>query len=168
MKDYTEKNPVFSDTIKITDTSDPGNALLLNAAPKQLLQNDLVLAAKIEKFFGGTDNESESGFAEGLDAENVIDAINKLFTQGNENKQKLVDNLIAMGIEASTEDTWGTLLDKVLDMTDTSEDTVTAAAMLEGYTAHNAAGEQITGAIPQRAGVTVDATATTQDDTYTY
>ena len=75
-----------------------------------------------------------------MDAKNVIDAINKLFLQGNENKQTLVDNLIAMGIQASTDDTWGTLLDKVLDMTDTSNDTVTAATLLAGYTAHNASG----------------------------
>ncbi len=106
----------------------------------------------------GSDNGDVPGFAEGLEAENVIDAINKLFTQGNENKQTLVDNLIAMGIQASTDDTWGTLLDKVLDMTDTSRDTVTAAALLAGYTAHNASGDPITGTMPEKGAWTANTT----------
>lgn len=106
----------------------------------------------------GSDNGDVPGFAEGLEAENVIDAINKLFTQGNENKQTLVDNLIAMGIQASTDDTWGTLLDKVLDMTDTSNDTVTAATLLAGYTAHNASGELITGIMPNKGAWTANTT----------
>lgn len=99
---------------------------------------------------------------------NLVGALNEVFMLGNEKKRKLTENLIAMGMEASVSDTWEQLLDKVLEMTDTSGDTVTAATLLAGYTAHNAAGEQITGVIPQRAGVTVDATATTQDDAYTY
>ncbi len=106
----------------------------------------------------GSDNGDDPGFAEGLEAENVIDAINKLFMQGNENKQKLVDNLIAMGIQASTDDTWGTLLDKVLDMTDTSRDTVTAATLLAGYTAHNASGDPITGTMPNKGAWTANTT----------
>ena len=106
----------------------------------------------------GSDNGDDPGFAEGLEAENVIDAINKLFMQGNENKQKLVDNLIAMGIQASTDDTWGTLLDKVLDMTDTSNDTVTAATLLAGYTAHNASGDPITGTMPNNGAWTANTT----------
>ncbi len=106
----------------------------------------------------GSDNGDVPGFAEGLEAENVIDAINKLFTQGNENKQTLVDNLIAMGIQASTDDTWGTLLDKVLDMTDTSRDTVTAATLLAGYTAHNASGDPITGTMPEKGAWTANTT----------
>lgn len=45
---------------------------------------------------------------------------------------------------------------------DTSDDTVTAAKMLQGETAHNAAGEQVTGAIPSQAGTTVVPTRTEQ------
>ena len=126
------------------------------------------LQAQIDMILGKSPDGSGLQFAEGLDAENVVDAINKVFQSGNEAKDKLVENLIAMGISASTDETLGQLIDKVLEMTDTSEDTVTAAVMLEGYTAHNAAGEQITGIIPERVGVTVDATVTTQDDAYTY
>ncbi len=41
MKDYTNKNPVFSETIRVTETSDPAHADNINAAPEQLLQNTL-------------------------------------------------------------------------------------------------------------------------------
>lgn len=99
---------------------------------------------------------------------NLVDAVNEVFGLCNEKKQKLVENLVAMGVQASTSETWEELLNKVLDMTDTSSDTVTAAALLAGYTAHNAAGELVTGIIPELAAVTVNATSVTQDDAYTY
>ena len=158
MRDYTVENPVFSDKIRIVEEEDLVNAENDSAAAKQLLGNDLALAARMDKVLGNDDNNGDPGFVEGLDAENVIDAINKLFLQGNENKQKLVDNLIAMGIQASTDDTWGTLLDKVLDMTDTSNDTVTAATLLAGYTAHNASGDPITGTMPNKGAWTANTT----------
>ena len=41
MKDYTENAPVFSPKIRIAETTDPGHADIINAAPKQLLQNTL-------------------------------------------------------------------------------------------------------------------------------
>lgn len=47
MRSYTEKNPVFSDNITIVEETDPVNADNNNAAPMQLLQNDLVLSAMI-------------------------------------------------------------------------------------------------------------------------
>lgn len=52
MRLYTEKNPKFSDSIKITDTTDPGNANLINEAAKQLIQNDLVIKKRIEQCLG--------------------------------------------------------------------------------------------------------------------
>lgn len=129
------------------------------------------LEAKISELngqLGGAGASGDIGFAEGIEADNVIGAINEVFQSGNEKKGKLVENLVAMGIEASTDETWESLLNKVLDMTDTSGDTVTAEALLSGYTAHNAAGEQITGAMPDKRGTTVTAAAVTQDDEYTY
>ena len=94
--------------------------------------------------------------------------LEEVFCLCNENKQKLVENLIAMGVQASTSETWEDLLNKVLDMTNTSSDTVTAAVLLAGYTAHNASRELITGIIPELAATTVDATNVTQDNDYTY
>ena len=43
MKDYTSSTPAFSETIRITETTDPAHADNINAAPKQLLENTLVL-----------------------------------------------------------------------------------------------------------------------------
>ncbi len=123
---------------------------------------------ELSEYLGGAGAPGDIGFVEGIEADNVIGAINEVFQSGNEKKSKLVENLVAMGIEASTDETWESLLDKVLDMTDTSGDTVTAAALLSGYTAHNAAGEQITGVMADRRGTTVEAAAVTQDDGYTY
>ena len=49
MKEYTSKEPVFSESIQVVETTDPAHADNVNAAPKQLLQNDLVLHDKIKK-----------------------------------------------------------------------------------------------------------------------
>ena len=127
------------------------------------------LQGKINKYFGNPDNtDSGIGFIEGIEADNVIGAINEVFQLGNEKKNKLVENLVAMGINASTDDTWEELLNKVLDMTDTSKDTVNANVLLAEYTAHDTEGEPITGIMPERASVTVDTTGVTQDSSYTY
>lgn len=48
MKDYTEQNPQFAETIRILESYDPGTAESVNIATKQLLQNDLFLKNKIE------------------------------------------------------------------------------------------------------------------------
>lgn len=48
LKDYTEQNPQFAETIRILESYDPGTAESVNIATKQLLQNDLFLKNKIE------------------------------------------------------------------------------------------------------------------------
>ena len=126
------------------------------------------LQAQIDMILGKSSDGSGLQFAEGLDAKNVVDGINKVFLSGSERRAQLVANLTAMGIEADTSETLEELIDKVLEMTNTSEDTVTEAVLLEGYTAHDATGEQVTGIIPEYAAVTVDATNVTQDSDYTY
>lgn len=45
MKDYTVERPSFSKSIKVTETTDTNHANNINAAPKQLLENTLVLAS---------------------------------------------------------------------------------------------------------------------------
>ncbi|MDE7202407.1 MAG: hypothetical protein K2O91_11030, partial [Lachnospiraceae bacterium] len=141
MREYTAKKPVFADKISIVEEDDLVNAENDTAAAKQLLQNDLALAARIEKLFGSNNLE----FVEGIKADNVIDAINEVFQSGNEVKNNLVDNFVARGVSASTDETIGQLIDKILDMADTSRDTVISGVLLEGYTAHDAAGKPITG-----------------------
>ena len=49
-----------------------------------------------------------------LDVSDLSAAIVKVFQLGNENKQTLVSNLVAMGVEADTSETWESLLAKVL------------------------------------------------------
>ena len=48
MISYTEKKPVFSESIQITENTDPAFADNINAAPKQLLQNTMVNKKQIE------------------------------------------------------------------------------------------------------------------------
>lgn len=52
MKDYTSGSPVFSEKIRIVETSDPAHADNVNAAPEQLLQNTLANRAAINKMSG--------------------------------------------------------------------------------------------------------------------
>lgn len=58
MKDYTSATPAFSETIRITETTDPAHADIINAAPKQLLENTLVnqgAICRLEKSAGTVD-----------------------------------------------------------------------------------------------------------------
>lgn len=47
MKDYTVERPTFHTSIEVTETTDTNHADNINAAPKQLLENTLVLASII-------------------------------------------------------------------------------------------------------------------------
>ncbi len=48
MRPYTSNNPVFSEAIQITETTDPAHADNINAAPKQLLENTLANRKSID------------------------------------------------------------------------------------------------------------------------
>ncbi len=152
MKDYTTNNPVFSDKIPIVERADLVNYENKTKSEKQLLQNDLVLKARMDKYLGSDDNTEGPEFAEGIQSEDVVGAINEVFQLGSEKKKQLVENLTALGITASTDETWEMLLNKVLSLTNTSGDTVTAETLLSGYTAHNAAGTKITGTLADKTG----------------
>lgn len=47
MRDYSNDNPQFSSSIQIVEVTDPAHADNVNAAPKQLVQNDTVLAGAL-------------------------------------------------------------------------------------------------------------------------
>ena len=114
MKDYTSDNPVFSKTVSIVERGDLVNDTNNNSSIKQLLQNDLVLKSMLDKCFGNADNaDSDIDFAEGIKANNVIDAINEVFQLGSEKKNQLAENLTAMGVESSANETWEELLNKI-------------------------------------------------------
>ena len=152
MKYYTSDNPVFSDKILIVERADLVNYANKTESDKQLLQNDLVLKARMDKYLGSDDNPEGPEFAEGIEAENVVGAINEVFQLGSEKKKQLAENLTALGITSSANETWEQLLGKVLDLIDPSKDTVTAETLLSGYTAHNAAGTKITGTLADKTG----------------
>lgn len=48
MKSYTSNNPTYSSSIQEVETSDPAHAGNINAAPEQLLQNDLVMKQTLD------------------------------------------------------------------------------------------------------------------------
>lgn len=152
MKDYTTNNPVFSDKIPIVERADLVNHENKTKAEKQLLQNDLVLKKQMDTCLGENGKDGNLGLAEGIKADDLVGAINEVFTLGSETKKQLVENLAALGITASTSETWEMLLDKVLNLINTSNDTVTAETLLSGYTAHNAAGAKITGTLADKTG----------------
>lgn len=83
----------------------------------------------------------------------IDEKMQEVFLRGNEVKEGLVSKLVAMDIEADTSETFEELFDKMDDIStgvDTSGDTVVEGALLEGYTAHNANQDQITGTLPDK------------------
>ncbi len=60
MKKYTSNNPVFSESIKINETTDMVQAENINAAPKQLLQNTLANRTAIERLESREDKETKN------------------------------------------------------------------------------------------------------------
>lgn len=167
MKKYIPENPVFSTEFNIIERADLVNAQTHNASVMQLMDNEAALKKQIDSCLGSVEGDKPQ-FADGIKSDNVVDAVNEVFQLGSEKKAQLAENLTAMGTTSSADETWEQLLDKVLDMTDTSGDTVTAPVLLTGYTAHDASGEQIGGNMPEMAAVTVEAVSTTQDSEYTY
>ena len=49
MKDYINNTPIFSETLKITETSDPAHADIINRGPIQVFQNALCNRRAIEQ-----------------------------------------------------------------------------------------------------------------------
>lgn len=105
----------------------------------------------IDKAVGDVNSLKET-----VGATDLSDAITKVFHLGNEKKEQLVSNLIAMGVQADTSETWEVLIGKVLDImtgASTENDTVTAEVLLEGYTAHGADGNEIVGTMPNNGAI---------------
>ena len=81
MKNYTNKNPEFSDSIQIMETTDTNHAENVNVTTRQLMDNTLALKEKQDEFdqtFGGSeaytteDKEKLAGIEEGAN-KTVVD-----------------------------------------------------------------------------------------------
>lgn len=100
-----------------------------------------------------TDQYNIEDFNENMEI--IDEEMNKCFLLGNEKREILASNLIAMGVEADVSESWDVLLPKVKEINngvDTSGDTVIADVLVEGYTAHDANKNQITGTLPDKTG----------------
>lgn len=90
------------------------------------------------------------------DKSSLVNAIKEVFTSGNEKKQNLVTNLIAMGVTCSISESWESLLAKVLDIvtgTDISDTTAIASHVLETDYFYNASGVKTKGTMVDRSCV---------------
>jgi hypothetical protein len=92
------------------------------------------------------------------------EAASQAFQLGNERKQEVVDALIALGVTASTSDSWDTLISKMSAIIKATGN-ATAADVLSGKTFSNASGNNLTGSMPNRGAV--NQTITTQGGQYT-
>ncbi len=98
MKDYTTDNPVFSESIKILETTDPGHADRVNVTTQQLLENTLFLyrelSERIEAVLSGIAADLEDYYtSQEVDAK--ISVIPKF-------KIEVVDVLPTSGISEAT------------------------------------------------------------------
>ena len=106
------------------------------------------------KFTKDHDNMGTLTDLQTTDKSTLVAAINETFQLGSERKAKLVENLTAMGITCSTEDSWTTLLGYILDIftgTDTSDGNFTSDELLVNKVGYNSDGK-VVGTMPDFYG----------------
>lgn len=106
------------------------------------------------KFTKDHDNMGTLTDLQTTDKSTLVAAINETFQLGSERKAKLVENLTAMGITCSTEDSWTTLLGYILDIftgTDTSDGNFTSDELLVNKIGYNSDGK-VVGTMPDFYG----------------
>ncbi|GIP54436.1 phage tail protein [Paenibacillus vini] len=85
-------------------------------------------------------------------------AVSQAFQAGNERKAEVVAALVALGVSASTSETWAQLIPKMATIIKASGN-ATAADLLIGKTASNANGP-FTGTMPDRGAATINPSGT--------
>lgn len=85
-------------------------------------------------------------------------AVSRAFQAGNERKAEVVAALVALGVSASTSETWAQLIPKMASIIRATGNAA-AADLLAGKTASNASGP-FTGTMPDRGAITITPSGT--------
>lgn len=153
----------LTDTVRPDDFNDIGreiNQLRTDVDHIEVPAASLTEAG-IVQLSNAKDSTSESHAATSKALKDVYDLAKSSLTLGNERKQEVVDALIALGVTASTSDSWDSLISKMSAIIKATGN-ATAADVLAGKTASNVNGP-ITGTMPNRgAGGTVTPGTTNQ------
>lgn len=153
-----------TDTVKPDDFNDIGreiNQLRTDVDHIEVPAASLTEAG-IVQLSNAKDSTSESQAATSKALKDVYDLAKSSLTLGNERKQEVVDALIALGVTASTSDSWDTLISKMSAIIKATGN-ATAADVLAGKTFSNANGNGLQGTMPNRgAGGTVTPGTTNQ------
>lgn len=100
-----------------------------------------------------SDNQGTMENLQTEDKTTLVGAINEVFQLGSEKKSKFVENLTALGVECSTDETWEELFVKMLNIMtgyDTADATMTASNLLLNKIGYGADGK-VVGTMPDRS-----------------
>ncbi len=89
MKTYIEKEPVFSDSIQLTETTDPGNADYMNISTKQIFANTLVNKKEAQE----GDSKNRTITFESKDSENANKWTNVAVMESGEEHRSLIEKI---------------------------------------------------------------------------
>lgn len=92
LKTYIEEKPVFSDSIQLTETTDPGNADYMNIATKQIFANTLVNKKEVQE----GDSKNRTITFESKDSENANKWTNVAVPESGEEHKSLMEKISIM------------------------------------------------------------------------
>lgn len=120
--------------------------------------------AGIVQLSNAVDSTSETQAATPKAVKQAYDQAVQAFQLGNERKLELVDALIAIGVTASTNESWDDLITKVSSVIRATGN-ANAGDVLSGKTFSNAGANGLTGTMPNRGAVSTDLTSQGQQYT---
>lgn len=150
---YGIATKTVSGVVKASDDVEVNSETGVMSIPKLKPMSEKLDQAVIE-FTKDHDNMGTLTDLQTTDKSTLVAAINETFQLGSERKAKLVENLTAMGITCSTEDSWTTLLGYILDIftgTDTSDGNFTSDELLVNKIGYNSDGK-VVGTMPDFYG----------------